>query len=431
MTIGMYELQSWSANMCHEAHEALLRPTIQSKAELVGCLALARLASLCAIIRGIEESVTRIAFRLVKPFVLLLIYDGLTVRGCCRAAVGIAMAVTLTALRIVVSAAGIICPELTFGLFRLHKSLLWLGLWNRTQNWHPILRRDVENNADPIRRRVLQIVMESINEREQNNFNISHSSFNHDFWSPSVTRAIREFAPPDPPPNFALFLNNLFAPVQVAHNLNNFLAPVHVSHPVLETFQQHFVEAIHEEALAVCRQGIYTKDEVEDMWTAYRAILNRAALRVVDEKMRLQGRILTLEDGRPIKGQPAGGLEEWKESLVELKQILSSMNPADRKILLLHLCADPDRCNGKMKQILSSMSPADQEVLLPHLCVVPDPLCADPDPYKGKKISLPGLGSAPSIDRCFKLIGEFSTTFIDHHMPGDISNLRQAFELPA
>ena len=48
MTVGMYEIQAWSANLCDSAREALFQPDIESKVELIesGTLALCEKSNL-------------------------------------------------------------------------------------------------------------------------------------------------------------------------------------------------------------------------------------------------------------------------------------------------------------------------------------------------------------------------------------------------
>ena len=67
---------------------------------------------------------------------------------------------------------------------------------------------------------------------------------------------------------------------------------------------------------------------------------------------------LVLADGRAVEGQSTGGLEEWKDKLIEIKQLLRATGRADL-----------DRCRAVRQD-------------------------------------LPELSTLPRVDRCFKLIGE-------------------------
>jgi hypothetical protein len=152
---------------------------------------------------------------------------------------------------------------------------------------------------------------------------------------------------------------------------------------------------------------LYTKDEVEDMVTAYQAIMNRAVLKAFERGFQVvetehwwgSEHSLALADGRAIEGSAAGGLEDWKDKLIELKQLLRPTGHADhltddeRALLPLYLCADLGRC-------------------------------------RTVRHDLPELSTLPRVDRCFKLIGEFTTTFVGHHMPSDGGALGRAFSLP-
>ena len=56
-------------------------------------------------------------------------------------------------------------------------------------------------------------------------------------------------------------------------------------------------------------------------------------------------------------------------------------------------------------------------------------ICVQISSVAEKKAPFPILAAVPQIDRCFKLITAFSTTFVDHHMPEDTAALRSAFVL--
>ena len=423
MTIGMYEIQGWSANLCDSAHEALFQPDIESKVELIGDLVLARLASFCAAARAVTESISRLVLRFCKAGIVPLVCD-FSANGFLRALVGVALSVTLIAVRILSSIAGVVCPELVFGVLRLHRSLLWWGLFNRAQqlNLNLIVRADFRAalhrlDLQNIRQQTLHYAIDRIDQREWRGEEVSHEMFSNSIWNPAFRQAFREEcdrvfghdagAPHDggaaavPPPGGGAAVDG-FAPLGA-----DFWAPVHVGHPVLETFQSALVGAIHEEAVAVRQEGLYTKDEVEDMVTAYQAIINRAVLKVIEKGFRMEeiehwwGKesSLVLADGRAVEGQSAGGLEEWKDKLIEIKQLLRATGRTDhltddeRALLPLYLCADLDRCRTVRQD-------------------------------------LPELSTLPRVDRCFKLIGEFATTFVSRHLPPNGEALGRAFALP-
>ena len=415
MTVGMYEIQTWSANLCDSACDALFQPNLASKAELIGDLVLARLASFCAAARAVTESLSRLILRFGRAAILPLVLD-FSMKGFFRAVVGVALSATLIVFRILSSIAGVICPELIFGVFRLHKSLLWLGLVNRVRQ---LSLREIDHqgpggerfNIQSIRQQTFQYAMDRIEERERMGLEVSHEIFFRTIWIPSLNQAIHEErdrvfgrGPHDgggAAPLGGAAVDGLPPPGAA------FWAPAHVDRPVLEAFQGDLVQAIHEEAMAVRREGLYTKDEVEDMVTAYQAIMNRAVLKSVERGFRIdeidhwwgKESSLVLADGRAVEGRAAGGLEEWKDKLIEVKQLLRTTGRADhltddeRALLPLYLCADIDRCRTSQHD-------------------------------------LPELSTLPRVDRCFKLIGEFATTFVAHHLPQDGQALGRAFTLP-
>jgi len=416
MTVGIYEIHSWSATLCDSAHEALFQPNIESKVEIIGDLVLARLASLCAAARAVTESLSRFILRFCKAGIVPLVYD-FSARGFFRAVVGVALSATLIALRILSSVAGVVCPELVFGVLRLHRSLLWWGLFNRAQqlNLNLPLRPELQGALDTerVRQQTVQYTINRIDEREGRGAEVSHDIFRRAIWNPALTQALREEsdrvlglgggAPHGGAAGAAVPpLGGGAAPLGGA-----FWDAVHVAHPVLEAFQRDLLGAIHEEALAVRQEGLYTKDEVEDMVTAYQAIMNRAVLKSIERGFQVveighwwgSKYSLALADGRAVEGRAAGGLEDWKDKLIEIKQLLRATGHADhltddeRALLPLYLCADLDRC-------------------------------------RTMRHDLPELSTLPRVDRCFKLIGEFATTFVGHHMPSDGEALGRAFSLP-
>jgi hypothetical protein len=423
MTIGMYEVQSWSAALCRSAHESLFEPNLESKVDAIGRLALARLASLCASMRAVTELLSRLVLRFFKAGVVPLI-DDCSPRGLLRAVVGVALTTTLVVLRVLTSVAGVICPELVFGVFRLHRSLLWWGLFNRVQNTFfpfvsPLWTRDFTDRFDVprLRQQTLQLALDHIDRAEASGEEVTHDDFRDSIWTPAVRQAVLDEAhrvvgrDGDRPRDGGV------APVgAVVPGVPDGIAPigaafwdaVHVAHPILERFQNDLISAIHEEAIAVCQEGLYTKDEVEDMMTAFQAIMNRAVLRAVDRGFRVEEGLgfwgdkkyhLTFADGRTVEGQAAGGLEAWEDKLIEVKRLLDRTNDGE------HLSAD-------------------ERALLPFY------LCTDLDRCRTVRADIPDPATRPLADRCFKLIAEFSTTFVAHHMPEDGEALTGAFALP-
>ena len=180
-----------------------------------------------------------------------------------------------------------------------------------------------------------------------------------------------------------------------------FRRPVHVPHPILEIFQGKFAAALHSEASALYQQNLYTREEIEDMVTAFPAVMHRATYKAIVESFRLCGAAydekahlgeVLLADGTELAGADAGGLEEWNAKLKEILLLINEMPDAACENLLYYLCADEEAIHR----------------------VRPD---------------LPPRASNPTLDRCFRLIIEFYTTFIAHHMPADSSALQQAFSL--
>ena len=199
------------------------------KSTLLGDLFLARLAGLCAAVRSIEEVLSMTFWRTCKAVIEPIIFDGL-LHGSYQAIVGVALVVTLTALRVLVSTAGIICPELTFGVFRLHKFLLWLGLWNRARSWHSLLFERAAYGNPIVRQRALQIMMALIEGREQAGAGVSHRGFRNIFgflasgrqflnWAMTATAAMGRRRPlfrrlsmylPSPRDKFKVLFGSLF-----------------------------------------------------------------------------------------------------------------------------------------------------------------------------------------------------------------------------
>jgi hypothetical protein len=455
MTVTIYEMHAASACLCFEAKEAFEQPSALSKAEAVGNLALARLFSLAACAKSVSDTVLMFWRRVVK-IVAIPFFSNFSFDSFARMAISTALAVTLTALRILSSFGGIISPELTFGVLKLHRFLLYLGCVYRSQfsyigSAFPPPLNLIQNRINDQRWRcgIVTYVMRHVNEVESRHEILSRIRFQNDVWEPAERQALED---------------------EVTRLLEDFRRPVLVSHPVLETFQEQFSKALHREALTLCQQNLYTKDEVEDLVTAFLPVMHRATYKAIVETFRLTekdlslgnrdiiskeivledgrkiilkevlladgsaatvqeaplidgqiirsmptsvpvGRLCKIErralhdgericldnvalvDGREVAGGCAGGLEHWKQQLLEILILFHAMPEADRDALSYYLCAD----EGRILRVLPAY---------------------------------PNISTRPILDRCFKLIIEFYTTFVAHHMPSDSNVLLDAFALP-
>ena len=128
MTIRACEMQSCPADFCRSGFGYLhLIPTLIPAGFL---FMMARIASLFAVVETIAHSM--MPSKWPRPLYYLLnpgSRPGATRLGIKRAA----LLVALRALRILVPTAGVLLPEVVFGVLHLHKHLLKLGLYLRTQ----------------------------------------------------------------------------------------------------------------------------------------------------------------------------------------------------------------------------------------------------------------------------------------------------------
>ena len=485
MTITLYEMHSEAAHLCFEAQQAFAQPGISGKAEAIGFLALARLQSFFASFAACKDSILLLLKRVVKiSFIPVL--DNFSHDSAVRACIAAALAVALAALRILTSIGGVISPELTFGVFKLQRYVLRVGLLYRSQFSQPGALSDPEQlrlgDDQRWRGRVVVHAMERIDELESQGIAITQEEFRERIWCPSERKAREEELAARGVPVIiedGLFqlrelqrrLESLSAAMTqiIARAGQNSVSPA--TYPILEAFQQSLVAAAHQEAIELRRLELYTQDEVEDVITAYMPVIRRATCKVIAnglrrreiplllgstevgfseivlangqavivkevllangkraivQEMRLVngqsirslvpsvpvGEIrrtwqrtledgeeiciddLVLSDGRQVGGGGAGGLEEWKDRLLENLLLWNGMPENERTALLFHLCVDERRVAR----------------------IVPD---------------LPSLSSSPVMDRCFRLISQFFFTFVIHHLPTDSPALNEAFLLDA
>ena len=498
MTLQIYQWQACSAWFCSSAGDRVEGPGVEAMLWSLADLGAARIASLVACANALADPILRSCPRVVK-IILLPLRDGFSFNVFVRMAAATALAVALVFLRVVTSLAGIISPELTFGILKMHRFMVFLGLTYRSQFVHIDTHR---SGANPIqscindqcgRANIVGSVLHTLRGPLERNEMLPRC---HEVWQRAVRHAQEQeddddfsvsseesgssieeedddFAVPseeddeivwrEPEPPAAL------EPHEAAALEGEFGRPVIVPHPLLEVFQGKFSEAIHSEALAMCRQNLYTKEEMEDMVTAFTPAMYRATCKAIEESFQVmeaelslasrdititelvqengrrmvlkdafledgetvtvqeerladgqivrslpssvpEGRACAVEqttlsedegigihhvlmaDGRLIQGEEAGGLEEWKLQLVEIVLLINGMTERMRDRLLYYLCADEERIHRV-------------------------------------RPGLPNRSANPVIDRCFKLIVEFYTTFVAHHMPEDSSALQRAFTL--
>lgn len=453
MTISTYEIQSVSAQLCSEARVCFEEPKAGSVIEAVGCLVLARLCSFAACAKAIADTLFLSAKRVFK-IVAIPLSDFFSLNSLVRTVIAAALAVALTALRILLSCVGTISPELTYGLLRLHRFLLFAGLIYRSQFPvvgelpPPLDQLGSRINDQRWRWAVVINALQRVNNVEAEHGDVLSQRFNEDIWAPAARETLAE---------------------ELATLLNDFGAPAVVPHPVLEEFQTTFAERVHGEALSLCREGLYTKDEVEDSYTAFLPVMYRTTYKAIvdgfrweEKQLSLQHQDITVTDidvgegrkvvlkevvladgtsfsvkeealadgqrlrseavevpiglsrtvdhrrlqdgesvcldtlvstgGRQLDERSSGGLEVWKNSCLEIVLLSRRMEPSMREALLAYLCADEERIHRVYPQ-------------------------------------LPPLSSNPVLHRCFRLIVEFFTTFVSHHLPSDTNGLQTAFTL--
>ncbi len=453
MTIAVYEMQAVSMQMCTEAKEAITAPRVPPKLEAIACLVGARLCSLAACAKATAD-VFLLSLKRVIKIIVIPFAERLSCNSFVRMAIATALCVAVMALRFFSSLAGVVSPELTYGVLRVHRFLLFLGLLYRAQ--FPIIGilppplDMLTSRINELRWRtnIVDRVLRRIDSVEARHGTISTLTFYNDIWAPEEGQALAD---------------------ELALVVEEFNRAVQVPHPILEVFQAKLTSNIHREALAVCHAGLYTQDEVEDMTTAFLAVLYRATYRTVCETFQLCERELTLRepqltevivnvggdkrvrirevllddgtpccvkeellpgghvmrmetavapigesrtiehrmlragekvcvddivvaDGHAIEGVSAGGLEAWKQHCIELLLLVRGMSPATSDALLCHLCSD----EGRMRTARPDLVP---------------------------------LALDPVINRCFKLIVEFYTAFVAHHLSSDTRALQAAFTI--
>ncbi len=546
MTMSIYELHAGASTCCSEALSLFRTPGVQPKIQAIGYLALARLASLGATVKGAMDVVAR-SWKRAGKIAIVLMHGRWSAEAVARTGVAAVLAVSLLALRVLCSLQGVITPELTFGLLRVHRLLLFLGLiykvqidssavptgngrprtWfhaisaDQTHRWNIVMqamRQIDDTGADRSGTDGLKVIwLRAIAEVQQRaraalpHIEEPRRSVGHDdtvLRVPATPSPVGDMAaalrggaglPFDDEDDVAMvpqehhffeFVDDsedeieegdlarvvadrgddvMNRPDVVAALAGDFGRPVQVAHPILEAFHRRFIAGVRAEALAVHQQRLYTKDEVEDMTTAYLAVMHRATLRTITTSLRVIHRELlladreatrtdlALRDGRQLAhidvllrdGETATVQEERLCNGRILRTLpnchLAPLRRRERVVMLSsdHMeIADIVDIDGRkvegraaggleewQSQILEilllfqEMSATDQMALASYLC-------ADEERVRNARPDLPPLSSRPIFDRCFKLVGELYTTFLAHHMPADTHALQEAFSLP-
>lgn len=386
MSFELYQVQSSSAHLCVSAREVFAEPWPESKLRAVEMVVRARLMNLQT---GFIETIKAIhlgrwVVRCVKAIVIPMC-ENFSLYGMSRSVFLVGLLVSIIALRVLSSVAGIISPELTFGLLRTHRFLLWLSLIQRSER--AIIGRGLPGELQAIvaqmdsrrwRAGAVREAFRLIDEVDDTRTRLNGGEFRDQIWRPALQQSLM---------------------TEIERVQAEFNQPVHVSHPVLEQFQRKLIELIHQEVVAVVREGLYEKDEVEDMFTAYQAVVNRASFQFIESELNVSAKRdpsglitydLTLVDGTKIEGDRSGGLEGWKKKIIDMKLLLWEVPTEQKALLPLFLCADTERCRR---------------------------IQAD----------LPEVASLVLINKVFKFIGEFTTSFVNHHMPTDGAVIQRAF----
>jgi hypothetical protein len=477
MTMQIYDLQYAAAFSCYEAKKDLFEECgIICKAEAIGQLALARIFSFGCLLKSLSDVFIKTGFRVAYSIVQPLVRDGFSFKVLVRQTIALALLISATALRILCSLGGVISPELTFGVFKLHRFLLLLGLIRKSQfSTNRIFARLAEVAQNPLiaqlLNRVSGLISNDINDQGWRWKIVSHamqkieeSETAHTWFTREDYKRIWETAERE------ALVEELAPLLENARTLlEQFFQPVRVAHPDLDQFLSTFSTHLHSQALMLCREHIYSKDEIEDMMTCIEPVMYRATCSAIkglfqrgETELSLRnrdvrvtelelgdGQIIVLKDvvladgncatvkeaplsdgqimrsvvnavpiGRPRNIEQrrlhdgekivvddlifkeggrsvenaSGGLEQWKQKLLEIVILLNGMSAEAEKVLLDDLCHDEPR----ISRVHTGFRP---------------------------------IAERPSHARCANLIVEFVTTTISRRMQEDSTKLQKALTL--
>jgi hypothetical protein len=483
MTVTLYEMHFEAAHLCFDAQQAFVQPGICGKAEAIELLALARFRSFFACLKACKDLILLLLKRVVKiSFIPVL--DNFSHDSAVRACIAAALGVALAALRILSSIGGVISPELTFGVLKVQRHILRMGLMYRSQFSQPGALLGLEplrlGNDQRWRGRVVARAMDRIDELESQGAVITQEEFRERIWCPAEREAREEeMRACGVPVSIEDGSSQLHELQQRLESLSAAMAQIIIraernnispeAYPILEAFQQNLVAVVHQEAVEVCRLGLYTQDEVEDVITAYMPIVRRAACKVianlfrrreillllgstkvafseivqengqvaiVKEILLANGKTAIVKEVKLLNGQsvrslassiPGGGVRKtWKRSLEDGEEIcIDDLVLSDGRQVEGRGAGGLEEWKAQLLEILllwDGMSETERAALPFHLCV-------DEQRVLSVVPSLLPLSSSPVMDRCFRLIGQFFFTFVIHHLPTGSTALNEAFLL--
>lgn len=476
MTISLYEMQSAAAFCCSEAKEDLDQPESGSKLECLGYLVMARCLSLLANIKAITDLVPSLFSHTLK-IIHIPIAGGCSFDTIVRVAISIILVASLAMLRIAISIGGILTPELTFGVLKLHKVLLYWGLFCRAQyfeiatvpnQWRGFINPQLwvaiisQYGDQRFRSDIVRNAGESIYDQELNRSSFVRENFRQTIWNQAITDALLA--------RLGIFLGD-------------FLHTVRVPHPILEEFQKSFLDNLHGEALSLLQKKLYAADEIEDQITAWNAVINCAVYKAIissicyTEKEVALGRgeisitrlrmadgkkavfkDLFLSDGNTLtvreieltngaicrslaKREDVDGIVQRGSGRIELEERVEqvegrvkvyNLTLADGRVIEGGDAGDLDLWRDSLLEIvlcLQEMDDADKEALFYYLCTDEERIAkvrSDLRPLTDNPAENP---KRKRLYRCFQLICSFSTIFMARNLPPDTRSLQDAFKV--
>ncbi len=372
MTVTTYDMQRAAELLSADACRGFEEGSIEG----IGQGLVLSIASRAVSLLALSFSSTTFAKTPVKVFrsVYKIFDDEFSGRALIRVAIAISCVALLAFGRLIVSACGVISPEITYGYLRMQEHVLWLGLYCRAQTH--AFPEHVSEMIDRVgdQRARLNIVGAAIRllkgaeavDTEEDGISLQ---FTDRIWRLAIRTVEEDHAMPDAfefsrailgrAPVIALPADRYLPPpdpdelaAYMGAGGHPFLGSVVVPHPIYSAFFQQLATSMHNAVIQLDREEIFSREELEDGVTALFAVENIGLLDLIENHCSLSGSVVNF-DHEALTFRNAGRLFGFREGgdqaqvLARLRVLYERIPSEEKGRIRYYLCADETRVAAK------------------------------------------------------------------------------------
>jgi len=309
--VAYQKIIEWS----HDSRERFVHGNLEDKARAVGYAVGARAIAFASAIYEVSNT---IRYRMLSHSfkVIHVLVDGrCSADACVRVAAHTTIFVTLFCLRTSLFFASVVSPEIFLEALQLHRPMFKLGLINKalflTYDFLPPAVRDRVPRGTfsfSFRGKIVELAMAEFERRQGEPIDQIFGAV----WANAIERAMDA---------------QLQEGVEVVR-------PVHVRNG----FFVQYLHNIHDVAVKLFQDEVFSQEEIQDMSTAYEAILNNALFRLVDEKITLGSYEVNYEEDALLDR-----LATHSEEFINAKRAIEALDDREKEDMFRHLCCDNER----------------------------------------------------------------------------------------